>query len=218
MNAVNLLDVPSAAIVVGGTLFATLLRCGFADCRIALAAIGRIGRRGFDARLVQAELAVQVQEIHRDGLLRAHPHQMGDREFDEATEALIGRRSVSALLAAHENHRKRRQEAGSRAVGALSQAAELAPVFGLAGTLLSLTQLSAEGIARGSYTGAISMAVLTTLYGVLFANLLLAPLARAVERAVEAEERERRRVVEWLAEQVAPDIPRRKPAILAEAS
>ncbi len=57
-----------------------------------------------------------------------------------------------------------------RAVRTLAQAAELAPVFGLAGTLISLSQLPAEGLARGALGGAISMAVLTTLYGLLLAN------------------------------------------------
>ena len=58
------------------------------------------------------------------------------------------------------------------------------------------------------------MAVLTTLYGLLLANLVLAPLARVIERAAAAEERERQSIVDWLAAQVAPAIPRsRAPAL-----
>ena len=61
-------------------------------------------------------------------------------------------------------------------------------------------------------TGAISMAVVTTLYGLLLANLLLAPLARMVERAAEAEEAGRQHLTDWLAGQVeaslAPSPPR----------
>ena len=140
------------------------------------------------------------------------------REFDEATDALIGRRSVSALLAAHESHKARRLETSNRAATTLAQASELAPVFGLAGTLISLSQLPADGIARGAYAGAIGMAVLTTLYGLLLANLLLAPLARMVERAAAAEERERQSIVDWLAAQVAPAIPRSRPAPLDHAA
>lgn len=210
MNPATLLDPQAAAIVAGGTLIATVLRSGFTDCRHALAALGQIGRRRFDGRKARAELAVQVQDIQRDGLLRAEPHHFGDSEFDEATDALIGNRSVSALLAAHESHKRRRLEANNRAVRTLAQSAELAPVFGLAGTLISLSQLPAEGLARGAFAGAISMAVLTTLYGLLLANLLLAPLARIVERAAMAEERDRQDIVDWLAEQVTAAVPRRK--------
>jgi chemotaxis protein MotA len=214
MNIVGLFDPASAAIVVGGTLLATVLRCGFGDCRLALAALGRLARTRFEADQAKAELAVQVQEIQREGLLRAQPHRFGDREFDEATDRLLGTRSVSALLEAHEAHKARRMHADNRAVRTLAQAAELAPVFGLAATLISLTQLPADGINRHAYMSAISMAVSATLYGLLLANLLLAPLARAVERAASDEEAERQEIVDWLARQVAGALPRQKPVLV----
>jgi chemotaxis protein MotA len=213
MNWMTLIDGPSAAIVFGGTLTATVLRCGFTDCRAAMHALGHMRSEGFDPERVRAELAIQVQEIHKDGILRVHPHNYGDREFDEATEALLERRSVAALLERHEAHKARRLASSERAVRTLAQAAELAPVFGLAGTLISLSQLPAEGIARGAFTGAISMAVITTLYGLLAANLLLAPLARMIERAAGAEETKRQQVLDWLTTQIASDIPPpRRPA------
>lgn len=218
MNLASFFALPSLAVVVGGALLATFLRCGITDCRLALTAIARIGQRRFDADKARAELAVQVQEIQQDGLLRAQPHHFGDSEFDEVTDALIGSRSVPALLAAHEDHKARRQEADNRAVRTLAQAAELAPVFGLAGTLISLTRLPADGIARDAYMGAISMAVLSTLYGLLLANFLFAPLSRVIERAAAAEERERQKIVDWLAEQVARSITPSKPVAVAEAA
>ena len=90
-------------------------------------------------------------------------------------------------------------------------------MFGLAGTLVSLSQLPVEGLARGAFAGAISMAVVTTLYGLLAANLLLAPLARMIERAAQAEERERQDVIDWLAAQLA-DIKPAASDSLAEAA
>lgn len=218
MNPAALFDPASAAIVIGGTALATFLRCGTTNCALVATALAQLGRSDFDAAGTKAELAVQVREIRQDGLLRAQPHHFGDREFDEATDALIGRRSIAALHAAHDSHKARRVSASSRAAATLAQAAELAPVFGLAGTLISLSQLPADGIARGAYAGAIGMAVLTTLYGLLLANLILAPLARVIERAAAAEERERQSIVDWLAGQVAPVISQRKAAALDEAA
>jgi chemotaxis protein MotA len=203
MNLMNLVDGPSAAIVLGGTLLSTVLRAGIGDCRYTLVKLAQLGSRRFDASAARSELAQQIQEIRKDGLLRAVPHHFGDREFDEATDALIGNRSVTALLAAHEKHKARRLGESTRAVRTLAQAAELAPVFGLAGTLVSLSQLPADGIAQGAITGAISMAVVTTLYGLLSANLVLAPLARMIERVALSEERARQELIDWLAGQVA---------------
>lgn len=217
MNVASLLDPASAAIVVGGTLLATLLRCGQGDCRLAISAIGQLGSKRFDADEAKAELAVKVQQIQRDGVLRVQPHNFGDREFDEATDRMIGTRSVAALLETHETHRRRRVHDDNRAVRTLAQAAELAPVFGLAATLISLSQLPANGIDRHAYMGAISMAVSATLYGLLLANLVLAPLARAVERAAANEETERQKIVDWLAKQVTAALPARKPTLVHEA-
>ena len=203
MNLMNLADGPSAAIVLGGTLIATVLRSGSRDCRATLVQLAGLGGSRFDADAARSELAQQIQEIRKDGLIRAVPHHFGDSEFDEATDALIGNRSIAALMAAHEKHKARRLGESTRAVRTLAQAAELAPVFGLAGTLISLSQLPADGIARGAIAGAISMAVITTLYGLLAANLLLAPLARMIERRALSEERARQELIDWLAGQVA---------------
>jgi chemotaxis protein MotA len=217
MNVASLFNPASAGIVVGGTLLATLLRCGVGDCRLALRAIGQIGQARFDADQAKAEMAIKVQQIQREGLLRVEPHRVGDRAFDEATDRMFGKRSVAALLEAHEAQKAQRMHADNRAVRTLAQAAELAPVFGLAATLISLTQLPANGIDRHAYMSAISMAVSATLYGLLLANLLLAPLARAVERAAAEEERERQKIVDWLANQVAAALPRSKPMLVPEA-
>jgi len=217
MDFATLVDGPSALIVGGGTMLATVLRSGLSDCCLALRKLMGLGRSGFDLDHTRAELALQVQEIRQDGLLRAVPHHSGDAEFDEATDALIERRSVAALLEAHEVHRSRRLAESERAVRTLAQAAELAPVFGLAGTLVSLSQLPAEGIARGAFAGSIAMAVTTTLYGLLAANLLLAPLARAIERKALAEEAERQDVTDWLAAQVEAACARRPARAAARA-
>jgi len=209
MNWMTLIDGPSAGIVCGGTLLATALRCGLTDCRLTLARLVQLPARPFDAEGTRAELARQVQEIRQDGLLRAQPHHFADSEFEEATGALIEQRSLGALLDRHEAYKTRRLSVSTCAMRTLAQAAELAPVFGLAGTLISLSQLPAEGIARGALTGAISMAVLTTLYGLLAANLVLAPLSRLIERKAIAEEAARQHVIDWLAQQLAPDVAQR---------
>ncbi len=213
MNWINLLDGPSAGIVLGGTVLATLLRCGWRDCGIALVQVSQLGQPGFDAEATQTELALQVQDIHQDGLLRAPVHHYADSEFEEATEALFAQRSLTGVLDMHAAHRARRMRASDRAVRTMAQAAELAPVFGLAGTLISLSQLPVEGLASGALGGAISMAVLTTLYGLLLANLLLAPLARMVERSAKAEEEQRQWLIDWLAARLAIEFkPRRRTA------
>ena len=209
MDLGSFLDATSAGIVLGGTAVATVLRCGFADSAQAIRALGRLFSRPFAGADMRARLAVQVQDIQRNGLLGAHLRQFGDAEFDEATDALIGHRSLDALMTAHRLHQARREARSDAAAGTLAMAAELAPVFGLAGTLISLGRLPGHGLDRGAYMSAIAMAVHATLYGLIAANLVLAPLARLIERRARREEAERQSLVDWLAQVLgnAPGLP-----------
>jgi len=212
MDITSLVDGRAAALVFGGTLLATVLRSGLGDCKTTVRVLLAMSKRRFDAEAIRGELARQVREIQKDGLVRASPHAFGDAEFDAATGAMIEARSVDAMLAMHEHHRARRAGIASRASSTLAQAAELAPVFGLAGTLVSLSQLPSNGLEAGQFAGAIALAVLTTLYGLLLANLLLAPLSRAVERAIAREEEEREKLFDWLSAQIAPTAVSHSPA------
>ena len=207
MNLDALFDPWSIAIVVGGTTFATLLRSGSAELRAASHCLLQLRSPRFSFSAARAELAPQVEVIRHDGVLRARPHPSEDAEIAEATDALIRHRSVAALIEAHERHRQIRQETRRSALQMLGQAGELAPVFGLVGTLVALSQMTTDGLERGALMGAVATAVLTTLYGLLTAHLLVFPLARLIERRGEAEESERQKLIDWLATQVAPAIP-----------
>ncbi|PLK27973.1 MotA/TolQ/ExbB proton channel family protein [Novosphingobium sp. TH158] len=202
MTFESLIDGPSALIVIGGTVLATVLRSGWRECAVAAREIAHLWGTPFVPGEARAELARQVQDIRQDGLLRATHHHTGDPELDDATDALFHKRSIAALVAAHEKHKARRLAMSNTAVRLFAQAAELAPVFGMVGTLVSLNHLPQE-LANGDYSGAIGMAVLTTLYGLLAANLIFAPIARLIERAANKEEAQRQEVVEWLTAQLA---------------
>lgn len=210
MTFVNLLDPLSIAFVFGGTLAAALLRCGWRDCAAAAQAAGQLFARPFDSLRVRAELAVQIREIGERGLIRAEPHQVGDGEFDRLSDALVRHRSIRSLYDEHERHRAGRAALAATARAVLTEAAELAPVLGLAGTLLSLGGLSTLAV-DGDYGRAIGMAVTTTFYGLIAANFLFAPLAGAIARRARAEEQARQDLLAWLTEAVerAAPAPRR---------
>lgn len=198
MNSFPLLDPASAALVIFGTLAATLLRCGWVDSRAALSALAQLFGPRFNPVHARAELAIQVQEIEEDGLVRAGVHHIGDGEFDEMTDALLKTRTIEALYERHTEHRVRRIESARRAGTVLARAAELAPVLGLVGTLVSLGGLSTAVAEDGDYARAIAMAVATTLYGLVAANFVFAPLAAVVTRRAEQEDTAREEIIAWL--------------------
>lgn len=198
----NWIDPVAIAIVFMGTVAATLLRCGFADTRIALAVVGGMFQPAFDASKAKAELSKQVREIADDGFVRAEPHHFGDLEFDSITDIMIGQRSIQSIHGAHQSYKRQRLDNAQRAARTFESAAELAPVLGLAGTLFALGQAPGATTQGGSLVDAIAMAVVTTLYGLVAANFLFAPIAAAIARRSRQEERDRDEVLEWLAEGV----------------
>lgn len=208
IDPTDFIDGTSLAIVAGGTVAATFLRCGIGDSVTTFRAILGLFRRRFSAATAQGALAASVGDMRRDGIIRAQFHRSGDPELDEATNLLFRSRSLDALRLAHVSQKRRRGGINRSAVRTLDQAAELSPVFGLAGTLVSLTQLPAGQSAPGGYSSAISMAVLTTLYGLLLGNMVFAPVARIVARRNVEDERERQKVLDWLEVQAVDALPR----------
>ena len=208
MELAHLFDPVPAAIVIGGTLVATALRAGRADCRTTAREVAALFKRPFDADGVRSDLAPLAHDIRKDGVYRVRARPTGDSALDAAIKAMIEGHSASMLMMHHSASRKQRLARAQRAAVTLAQASDLAPVFGLAGTLVSLAQLSGRGIARAQFMNAISMSVLATLYGLLLANILLAPLARAIERRAEREEIARQNLIDWIASQFSAVTPR----------
>ena len=202
-------DPYSMALVLGGALIATLMQAGLRDAAMSLAAAGSLLRKGFDQDRARSELARQIAQIARDGLLRALPRETGDPELDLATGAMIRDRSLDTLLDRHQSYRSIRAEKAAIASGVFRQAADLSPLLGLAGTLLSLGQLSSLPQGSDNIANAIGMAVTTTFYGVVFAHFLFFPIAGLVERRARAEDNSREQLYAWLEEQVRLATPRR---------
>lgn len=191
------IDPAAIAIVLVGTLVATAMRCGLADSRTALGAVRGLFERSFHATRAKAELSLQIRTIADDGFVRAEVRRFGDKEFDSLSDLIISQRSIQSLHSEHLKFKEARLARAQTATRVLECAADLAPVFGLAGTLIALGQ--GPSSPDTGLVGAIAMAVVTTLYGLVAANFLFAPLASAIGRKSRQEESDRDEVLEWLA-------------------
>ena len=212
MSVTSLIDPASFAIVVGGTILATVLHCGPKACRKAIHAVVEALRPGFNPVRARSDLARQIADIARDGLIRSQPRPIGDAEFDEATDALIATRSLQQLVERHRDHRRRRLARAGEARLVLERAAELAPVLGLAGTLISLGLLAGRPPGPpADLASTLGMAVLTTFYGLITAHFVAAPLAEIVERRAQAEDAKREELFTWLETEVARAEPTLRP-------
>ncbi len=209
MNFQLLIDPASAGFVLAGTLVATLARSGWKDSFETLRQARALLRKPFNLAQSRSELASQVARMRQDGVIRVEPSPVSDAEFSDATAALTRHRSVAALVEEHERHVEARTERRQQAIETLSEAGDLAPVLGLAGTFLALSLLPARDLSsEGAVMGAVATAVVSTFYGLLFGHLIFFPLAGAIARRGRREEADRQQLVDWLVGQLEPACPR----------
>ncbi len=212
-----LFDPIALTIVLAGTLIATLARSGLGDVSLAGRSLIALIRPGFDEDANRTAIARWARAIKERGVLGAESAMPSDADLALAISALVRTGSINAMQAAQSEASGQRLRERGRAVRVFEQAGELAPVFGLVGTLFSMTQMApAPDVATGAATdalthsltmGAIATAVLSSLYGVLAAHFLFLPLAHAVARRSQMEDDAREDLMAWLSNEIEDAVP-----------
>lgn len=201
---------PSALLIVlAGTILATVIRVGGQDVAVAVRLASGLFRARFDEDANRTAVARWARAIRERGVLGAESPMPPDADLARAIKALVRNGSIQALRGAHAESSSHKLRDGSRAMRVFEQAGDLAPVFGLVGTLFSMTQLAPAGGADATSLSlaAIATAVLSTLYGVLAAHFLFMPLAQAVARRSQREDEARDALVGWLVDEIASVVP-----------
>jgi chemotaxis protein MotA len=212
------LDLPSLLITVGGTLAVTFLTYS--------------GRRLGDLAELVWDLVTEkpqtreemIDDLKRLGRLYRLQGSRGLEGQEENITDPYLRRGVGLLIDIEsEEDMREHLESASLACAARTQAAQqilltmgkLLPTFGLIGTLIGLILMLRQmsGQDAETLTSSFALAIMTTLYGALLANVAVLPLAAKLQ-TVEQERAALMRVVrEWtlsLARGIAPSSLERK--------
>lgn len=204
----RLLDGEALLIVVAGTLLASLARCGFRNLFGAVHAGFTLIHKHFDEASNRAAIARIVRSIEHSGPLAVESPLPPDPELAQLLESYLRSGSPSAMFSMRAAQQKSSEARMSEAANVLVVAAELAPMFGLVGTLYSITNLAPAGAVNTLETtmSAIATAVTSTLYGVLLAHLVCLPIAAMIERRAKLEARLRDALLEWFASQLTSPV------------
>ncbi len=183
-------DVPSIAIVLGGTLAATFLSYPLREIRRVFPLVAQVFRQ---ERLETQHDIEEVVAISRmwmradlQAVERALP-QISNPFLRTGVQMIIDRTpedEIIDLLQWRIAHLRSREMAEA---GIFRGMASFAPAFGMVGTLIGLINLmDLVGAGDLSVIGSqLAVALMTTLYGVLLANLLFKPIALKLERRTE---------------------------------
>lgn len=208
MTVTTFLDPAALAIVLGGTLLATVLRAPARDVARAAYALVTLLRRPFDADALLAQVAAQAKIARRHGAMALDRSVIADADLAAAVAAIVDGEPPEAVARLLDERRTARVERHLAAAEVWSGMAEAAPAMGMVGTLIGLVAMFARMGDPDAIGGAMAVALLATLYGALLANLVALPVAARLRAASRAEWRGRERLVVPLVALARQEAPR----------
>jgi chemotaxis protein MotA len=193
------LDLPSVLIVLGGTAFVVMSKFGLHE----FAAAFKIAGKAFLFRLDEpAGLIERIVELagraRRSGLLSLEEQQVSNRFLSDGLRLLVDGHDaevVKATLSKDRSLTMDRHEWGQRIFIAM---ADVGPAMGMIGTLVGLVQMLANMDDPKSIGPAMAVALLTTLYGSLLANVVCMPIADKLKLRGSQEALQRALIVDGL--------------------
>jgi len=205
------LDGPSALIVLGGTFGAVLVNYPLADVLgVIKVAQNAFFKKGQKARAA-IELLVMMSKISRkDGMLALQnmTHRLRDPFLIKAVNLLIDGLEpldLTNILDTELDFIEERHRLGAEIFTTMGN---YAPAMGMTGTLIGLVQMLMRMNDPSSIGPAMSVALVTTFYGVLLAYLLFLPLAGKLKRLSAQELLVKQLIINGILSIQAGDNPR----------
>ncbi len=183
-------NMPSVLIVGGGTLAATAIAFPTKELKW----IGPVTRRVFNNPRHEMLTTIRyllkcMQAAKKDGslvldkLAAEAPNQAlskGLQLIADGTDARTIREILSTELKSLEEHHRVGQKI-------FNEMGKFAPAFGMIGTLIGLVQMLATLDDPSSIGPKMAVALLTTFYGALLANLMFLPMVTKLDRRLKIE-------------------------------
>ncbi len=192
------LNLPGFLIVVGGTFAATMIKFPLSGVFISMpigikAAFTNEKEKPRDF----IKLAVKFVKIARKkGLPALEKQKVRNPFYRKGLQLCADGRDldyIRKVLTQEMAQSIQREEVGARVFQAIGDAA---PAFGMFGTLVGLVQMLSNMSDPTTIGPAMAVALLTTLYGVLFANLIALPIADKLEDKSAREKTLRALIIE----------------------
>jgi chemotaxis protein MotA len=180
------MDGPAVLIVIGGTFGVTTACYSLSDMAGAAKTIARTIFRPHDHPGEAAMQMLQLSQIARHkGALDLQNYMLALEDSPMLHQGLMmvidgtPGEDVERIMRREVQSISQRQ---SRAVSIMRKAAEISPAMGPIGTLVGLIQMLGNLDDPSSIGPSMAVALLTTFYGALLANVVFTPLASKMER------------------------------------
>ena len=192
-------NVPSVLIVIGGTIFAVMMKYELGQ----FIGAAKIAGKAFAFKLSKPEKIIEeVVELaglaRKGGLLSLEGKEVSDDFLARGIQLLVDGHDpdvVRTLLTKEVRLSSARHDVGS---SIFQQIGDVGPAMGMIGTLIGLVAMLANMDDPKAIGPAMAVALLTTLYGAMLANMFALPVADKLRLRKDEEDRLKSMIIDAL--------------------
>ncbi|TDX51924.1 motility protein A [Orenia marismortui] len=189
-NIMMFIDPFSMLIVFGGTIGGVILSYSFKQLKNAVAAMKIVfSDKDNEASGIISILVSFAEKARREGLLALEEevYELDDDFLKKGVQLIVDGTDPQLVKSIMETELNFLEERHSINKGVFDKGAELSPAFGMIGTLIGLIGMLANLDDPGSLGAGMSVALITTLYGSMMANMIFIPVAEKLRVKSEEE-------------------------------
>jgi len=193
------IDTPSMLIVVGGSIMVVMLRSSLGEFLGAVSVLGKTFKNKLDDQGQLIEQIVELATIARkDGMIALEGQEIANPFLAKAISMLVDGTDASVIKGSLEREKdmtKMRHDQGAKIFSAWG---EIAPAMGMIGTLIGLVQMLGNMSDPKAIGPAMAVALLTTMYGAILANVFCLPIAMKLGNQADIEEASNEMIIEGI--------------------
>ena len=177
-NAGAFIEISSILIVVLGTVLVVLMKFNLKEYLMAF----KVAMRAFIFKLEKPEqLIPEIVELakvaRKEGLIALDGQEISNEFLDQGIKMLADGHDANVVKTVLMKDLKQTIERHTWGAKVFSATADVAPAMGMIGTLIGLVQMLSNMSDPKAIGPAMAVALLTTLYGAIIANMFAAPIA-----------------------------------------
>ena len=171
------IDMPSVYIVVLGTATAVLIRSSIPEFVGAIGVVMKTIKHKEDKPEALIEKLGELGTIARkDGMIALEGQEIPNPFLAKGIRMLVDGTDPSMIKSTLEREMSMIQQRNADGMAIIGSAQDIAPAMGMIGTLIGLVQMLGNMSDPKSIGPAMAVALLTTLYGAVIANVICIPL------------------------------------------
>lgn len=208
-NVGAFIDVPSLCIVFGGTFFAVMVKYSLGQFLSAV----KVAAKAFKTKVVSPEeVIVEVVELadmaRKGGLLSLEGKEVSNDFLQKGIQLLVDGHDPDVVKAMLNKDVKEGQARHALGAKIWAHIGDAGPAMGMIGTLIGLVQMLSAMDDPKSIGPAMAVALLTTMYGAMLANMFALPVADKLTLRSDEEARIQSMIIDALLSIQAGQNPR----------